>query len=515
MAFVKKKQLSIIPLSDTFMQRLDAQIPGIVWKERPCIGMISLPLDKFSESPLISGCYVLVVFCGSGNLQMDVRAGKTSISQECKKFIHVTGHCIRIRIECRPFSLFKDSNGKTSNSMSEFMHLYREQNELTRWCAERFDRREPLNDILKEISGKKEKKKVVKIYEDLQSLALMAERKGGCVEEDIPFSAQNRLEEAMERFILPRCDTGEEYADDDMVEKGYNGIFTEITRRRTNGFDDYDSQFEYVALLLSGAFQPRLDLSREKIRSFPMKAAGYIELLGNRIGHNGFSCEYSGCYDNLSYGQFAELLDDAAFCELVENVGRNTKTGSLKVLRERLALSQGKVKLIWWESCPEVGSFARQGTYFPFYFLRIFRKALVQKEFELRWDMDDIGEHMDLFATGLRQSPVSEAEKLFLPLTFVCSCRGNTEILTEANGWGEHILNADHPFSVWMITNAEYLSKRQRALWKKVQENLCKLEQEKMIRQVNEFLQEIQRREGISIPDNVWLKEKDFLTSPW
>lgn len=129
MAFVKKKQLSIIPLSDTFMQRLDAQIPGIVWKERPCIGMISLPLDKFSESPLISGCYFLVVFCGSGNLQMDVRAGKTSISQKCKKFIHVTGHCIRIRIECRPFSLFKDSNGKTSNSMSEFMHLYREQNE--------------------------------------------------------------------------------------------------------------------------------------------------------------------------------------------------------------------------------------------------------------------------------------------------------------------------------------------------------------------------------------------------
>ena len=149
--------------------------------------------------------------------------------------------------------------------------------------------------------------------------------------------------------------------------------------------------------------------------------------------------------------------------------------------------------------------------YSSLYFLNIFRRALLQKEFEICWDVNRNGA-IEYFVTGIRRTPVSEAEKVFLPLTFVRSFRGNTEILTEADVMRRCTLNADHPFSVWLMAHAEYLSKKQPSLWKRMRENICKLDSGNMMTAVNTFLKEIQKREGMSIPDNVWLKEKDFFT---
>lgn len=395
------------------------------------------------------------------------------------------------------------NSDRNNLSLSEFVHRYRNRTALARWCAERFDRQEPLENILKEISEKGKRKKVENIYGDLQSLALMTKWEGVCLEENIPFVVNDGLKEMMERCILPRCDTGAKYLANFKVEKGYNGIGIET---------DWDYMYEYVdykytALLLSGEFQPRFDISREKIRSFPMRAAGYIELLGNRLGISEFSCNYPNCYSRMEYGRFMELLDDAAFCELVENVRRFWNEETLKEIRESLVLMPEKEKIPladYDESFYGLDEFSYEPD-----FLNIFRKALVQKEFELCWDISCNG-MIEYFVTGVRRTPVSEAEKVFLPLTFVHSFRGNTETLVINYGRERRILNADHPFSVWLMAHAEYLSKKQPSLWKRMRENICKLDSGNMMTAVNTFLKEIQRREGMSIPDNVWLKEKDF-----
>ena len=202
-----------------------------------------------------------------------------------------------------------------------------------------------------------------------------------------------------------------------------------------------------------------------------------------------------------------ELLDDAAFCELVENVRIFWNEETLKEIRESLVLMPEKEKIPLAEydgSLYELDGFSYEPD-----FLNIFRKALVQKEFELCWDVNRSGA-IEYFVTGVRRTPVSEAEKVFLPLTFVHSFRGNTETLVLDCVMERHSLNADHPFSVWLMAHAEYLSKKQPSLWKRMRENICKLDLGNMMTAVNTFLKEIQRREGMSIPDNVWLKEKDF-----
>lgn len=238
-----------------------------------------------------------------------------------------------------------------------------------------------------------------------------------------------------------------------------------------------------------------------------MKAAGYIELLGNRLGISEFSCNYSNCFSRMEYGQFMELLDDAAFCELVENARDFRGKAKFKETRERLVSLPEKEKIPLADCNGSFGRFYKFSSEPDF--LNIFRKALVQKEFELCWDVNRIG-MMEYFVTGVRRTPVSEAEKVFLPLTFVHSFRGNTETLVINYGGERRTLNADHPFSVWLMAHAEYLSKKQPSLWKRMRENICKLDSGNMMTAVNTFLKEIQRREGMSIPDNVWLKEKDF-----
>lgn len=75
---------------------------------------------------------------------------------------------------------------------------------------------------------------------------------------------------------------------------------------------------------------------------------------------------------------------------------------------------------------------------------------------------------------------------------------------------GRTSLNADHPLSVWLMQHAIILSEKHKTLWKRLRENICKLDSEKMIVEVNMFLKEIEKRDGISIPNNVWLCKKDF-----
>ncbi|MEY8238408.1 hypothetical protein AALA36_22425 [Lachnospiraceae bacterium 66-29] len=72
-------------------------------------------------------------------------------------------------------------------------------------------------------------------------------------------------------------------------------------------------------------------------------------------------------------------------------------------------------------------------------------------------------------------------------------------------------LNAEHPFLVWLMKNAEFLAIRYKSLWKRIRKNICLLDSEHMKTEIDNFLKEIQKRGEIYIPDNVWVKDEDFL----
>ena len=85
------------------------------------------------------------------------------------------------------------------------------------------------------------------------------------------------------------------------------------------------------------------------------------------------------------------------------------------------------------------------------------------------------------------------------------------KLLTNADNLDRCALNAEHPFSAWLMKNAEFLAIRYKSLWKRIRKNICLLDSEHMKTEIDNFLKEIQKRGEIYIPDNVWVKDEDFL----
>ncbi|TGY97870.1 hypothetical protein E5329_03215 [Petralouisia muris] len=245
---------------------------------------------------------------------------------------------------------------------------------------------------------------------------------------------------------------------------------------------------------------------RENVRWFPMKAAGYIELVGRKIFSSGLGCQYPSYYGNMEYGKFTDLLNDAEFCIQAEEMLECRSGVSIKDMKEKMALSSGKEEIAvtgFWNIFYDYDE--------PrLYFLKIFERVLLQTEFEISWDFNRNGA-IEYFITGIRKTPVLAAEKELLPMTFVHSFNNNTKLLTNADNLDRCALNAEHPFLVWLMKNAEFLAIRYKSLWKRIRKNICLLDSEHMKTEIDNFLKEIQKRGEIYIPDNVWVKDEDFL----
>ncbi len=501
MVFVKKKKEIRIPLPIEFVRELRSKISKIVWEESPYLCMHCIPLDEVSGSPFISGAKFTIDIAGKHQVRTIVVDG-VKLRQELIIRLAFTRSEIEIQAICRTVDIFKD----TMIELTELEEQYRNKNDTIKWCAAKFDHNEKLEDILRETSKETQKAEIERIYRELKDLSEMINSDGICLKTAIPFIVNEDLNKAMEKFILPRCDSGTKYMDHNRVDKVYNGICIETTRQNAYGLEE--RWFEYTVLLLSGEFQPVLGVSRENVRWFPLKAAGYIELVGKKISSSGLACGYPSVYGNMEYGRFTELLDDTRFCSQAEEMLECRYGVSIKDMKERMALSSGKEEIRvtdFWEIFGN--DFYAHPT---FYFLNIFQRVLLQREFDICWDFNRNGA-MECYITGIRTTPVSEAEKEFLPMTFVHSFNKNTVLLTCANSIGRCTLNAEHPFSNWLMGNAEFLATRHKSLWKGIRENICKLDSEHMITEIANFLKELQKRGDIFIPDDVWIKEEDFI----
>lgn len=465
MEFVRKKKEIKIPLPEEFLRELCAKMPEIIWEEPPYICMACVPFDEISQSPFISGAKFTIGIVEKHNELQSIVIDEMKIQQELVIMLKITKSLIEVQMICRTVDSCHDMIGLT-----EFEHRYGDRND----------------------------------YKDLKNLFRRINSDEVHVEAAIPFMVNEDLNKAMERFILPRCDSGAKYIDNNRVDKAYNGICVETAWENVYGLEE--SWFEYTVLLLSGEFQPALGISRENVRWFPMKAAGYIELVGRKIFSNGLGCQYPSYYGNMEYGRFTDLLGDAEFCIQAEETLECRSGMSIKDMKEKMALSSGKEEIAvtgFWDIFYDYDE--------PrLYFLKIFKRVLLQTEFEISWDFNRNGA-IGYFITGMRETPVSAAEKEFLPMTFVHSFNNNTTLLTNADNMGRCALNAEHPFSAWLMKNAEFLATRYKSLWKRIRKNICLLDSEHMITKIDNFLKEIQKRGEIHIPDNVWVKDEDFL----
>jgi hypothetical protein len=497
MNFVKKTREIRVPFPLETMKKIEEMLPEITWEESPYICLKCVPLDETSESKFISGADFEMVIRGKHNGTQEIIIDEFKIVREVITSLIVTKNNIEISLFYK-FSCYK---GNDLIELAELWSEYKEKSELAKLCAEKLENKEGLGDILDE----ERKIDAEKFIRDLKYILELISMDKIRVVESIPFSINSDLEIAMTRFILPRCVSGIKNIDNHKIEKVYNGICVEVT------WEDYqlveDRNFRYTVMLLSQRFQPKLGISRESVRYFPVEAAGYIELLAKKIGNVGLSCIYPSYYGKMEFRKFYDLTNDPKFCILAENILEANWKESIKDIKEKLRQAEGKIEI-------RVASFDDVlrnyfGDY-SFYFLRILLRLFIQKEFEVHWDFNK-NNVMEFFVTGIRKEEVSETEQILLPMTFVKSLQKNTKILTEDDIMMRVALNADHPFSVWFLKYAEFLYQNHMSLFKKMREKICELDSIHMISEINMLLKEIEKRLNISIPDDVWLKESDFI----
>lgn len=502
MEFARENRRISLSFPQELMDQINNVMPEIVWEDRPYICMKCTLLDELSESPFMSGVDFQIEAELKHDADEDIVVDDINIKKELTVTINVTDSCIRILIYYDINCFDKTSILSLEQVKERYIRKY--YTDIKRY-EDLFNGKKSIEEILRKIPIKAEQGYIEGIYNKWEIILRLMKQKKAKVDYNMSFSNDAAIKTAIERFIIPRCNQGTQFLTNHLVEIVYNGIVVD------KSWDAYeyvaDRSFRYTVLLLTKDFQPKLGIDRERIRYFPICAAGYIELLGKKLKNTAFSCDYSFYYAGMDMEDFSELLADAKFCEMVE-----------KVLEVRYGVSMEKIKaLVNIQDTKEricIPGFVRIFEYLPndftFFFLDIFQRALLQKEFEVSWEINENG-CMEYYITKKRSDSISEVEKVFLPLTFVNSMNNNESILTEASIMGRVSLNANHPFSVWLIQHAIVLSKKHKALWKRLRENICKLDSEKMVIEVNAFLREIEKRDRISIPSNVWLSQKDFL----
>lgn len=461
MEFAKRVRNIKIPFPKELTDQIKREMPQIEWEEEPYIFVNCVPLDEISIDPAVSGVDFEINIQGAHSEIQPVIIDEAEIN--CELILNLA--VMKKEITVSAYYQIMCYEGHHPTALMDLQRRYGDRDELT-------------------------------------ELARMDEVR---VEADIPFTIHPDLKIMMEKFILPRCDSGRQYIDNHKTEKVYDGICVETSWEHFSTVENRD--FRYTALLLSKEFQPKLGVSREYVKYFPIRAAACIELLGKKIYNGSFSCEYPSYYRKMELEKFMDLMNDPQFRQAAEEILQVKWNLSIAQLREQINCAKGGVNVhltsfetIFGDSFGEC----------EFYFSRIMLRALLQKEFEICWEFNEHGAR-EYFVTGIRRDQISEAEKKLLPLTFVHSSDNNMEILTESNAIGRCALNADHPFAVWITRNAAYFEEKHRGLWNRLREAICILEASKMITEVNMLLAEIGRREQISIPEEVRLKQSDFL----
>lgn len=472
MEFVKGNREIKIPFDSKVIKRIEAEMPEIIWEESPYIYLKCIPLDEVSGSEFISGADFAITIEGKYKEIQAIIIDEFKVLYEVKKSLIVDKNCIYI-------SLFYELSYYKGNNMVDL---------------------DALKDAIYEM-GKESS------IEQLECFSHILKMKKILIQETIPFSVDQDLKFALKRFILPRCISGMSTIENHKIENVYNGICVEV--KWEDLYYEDDRYFRYTVLLLSKRFKPKLGISRDSVQYIPIEAAGYIELLAKKIKHNGISCKYFLYYGRLEFSKFNVLIIDQTFCKLVEEAlvidWQYQKT--LKDIKEILKNSDEKIRI-------NVASFNDiMNPYFEdrsLYFSNIILKVFLQLGFEISWDVNE-NNVMELYITGIRNSAISGAEQIFLPLTFVKSLNKNTIVLTEDETIRRNALNADHPFSAWLLKYAEYLYQNHKSLFIKIREKICILDSKNMISEINMLLKEIEKRMPISIPNDVWLKDSDFI----
>lgn len=480
-----------ILLPSNIMEKIAREMPYLQWYEQPSIDIKSLLLENLSNIPYVKGADFEIGLNGKHNGNIKAVFEKINIIGRLDVSIAITKKAINVEM-LYSVELFESNGLHNTYSLMEIWNKIKTRSKE----AEEYARRIESGENIKEVSCD---------ASDMMDIWYLMQMKGKKASFQIPFTIHESLEKLMKSIILPRCMSKLGAAMNNIVEFAFNGIWFSSSAYSA---PVYEEGFRYTVVLLSGDFQPVLDVSRNSVKHLPIEAAAYIELLGKGIKNILLACPYD-YYRDLKLKDYERLLENEKLCNLFEE-RKEIKHGVPLKLAQKELLEEHRSFEVYLQSLSTVEEVNDWHMGSGEYFLGYFWRAYLQKKFDVRWKKNKNG-CMEYVIVGVRNDEINRYEELNIPLMFIKSLKGDKNVLTEEWAIGRTALNADHPFSEWFLEMSPYLYENYYSIYVNIVQNLRESSAYVMIDEVNRLLQELEKNLELKIPENVYLKADDYI----
>lgn len=531
-----------LPMTEEQCQRVYRDIPGLVFDEPPKIILKCAPLDRYTESPYLSGAILTAKLVGEYH-QLELRFGnqlvEVGVSMRLKANDARDMLFIRISLDFpRGFRHEMEViEAKCNNRERNFHGLYEE---LRRMCTGNSDQREIHEEIVHAMMHQYHddpgwKRHMRYKWPGLSAQALNRSIKK--VEEEFVritgSSLPNKDEiETLEKYHnycneyeIPVCDLHDfpwyqNYFCSLIDRTGFRGITAH------NGIlcgdcgffcgDNWSLPTLGTVMLLRDKYRPGVDVARLGIRELSLEMACDLALIQAGLNHEGFPVKRAeGFFGEEERGA---LLKDKP--GMIPESEYRSLLNQRPDIKERLSFDTdwglcdcGKIEQLVAEhkqvSLKNLTAMNRRKDEEPSQMLCQLRLAYLKQNYNLRMDLN---RHSGkVYITGKAEGLPEKNIDIF-PAALFLHPQSECGYLTDGSPSSRSFCNADHRFSRFILSNGALMRQRVPGILKELIRALQEEGEDDLVSTVNGLLRCLRDLPGqpIAVPDDIFLTKDDL-----
>ncbi len=513
------------PLSDAAIRRVQADVPELVFTERPGVRIKCAPLSAYSQSPYLAGAVVKASPVGKApEIQLTIGHKKERAGIRISVVYSETDCSIGLKIELKfeydfenqmqlAETIPKDSISRMKRKLLRRYSGDPVQSEIARSLIDAVTDSPRWKQIMMDTHGLSEEELESRVREIQETYNQLWAKDYGTDDLSNRLRAYNRMTKEWEFFI---CDLSRY----DWYRKYFLPIWRRVGMQQVaahNGIYCGDSRFffrtwpkqmaEGAILLLKDQYRPVVDVSRDAIRRLSLETAADLDILREQLMNQGFDFsgnqQMAGELLHLTTKECWALLDRHP--DFVDRLRFDTDAGLLTAAEMDTALRQGR-KLSFYNR-PKFDTF--RSTLTNGYLHDILCAAYLKENYTL--SIENFRSHMDIFVENRREHREDPADSFFPP-TFFLTPETQTHRLT--NSYLDYRIgfNRSHPLSRFLIDNAPQLQQKVPGIFQELLRSLAEDPPDKMVPVINDLLNRLKQVPNldIAVPRSLWLGSWDF-----
>ncbi len=523
----------VIPLSTEYLAKLKAEIPELTFTKPPCLTLKMFNLAELSNSPYLSGALLMAKTSDGEYNPFPVEIGEEQIETEVKASVRFENNTLYLGVELvfpkqvenrmRYIDEQIENNRYSINKAYNSLPIEKKYNAIQKELLNKFDYFIDCSDLWD--IDECERKELCNKYElTLEELSTLIE---GIVEDitEIECSLQNDDEE---RELIDK------YKEINGINyfKMYNLATSEYYRKYFYRFENKeragviahngilcgdsalfcgDSSFLGnlgCLVLLKDKYRPEVDIARDCVKKLPLLALAHLDFIRHKflkefILVNKIESTYTKYLQYLPMQDYIDILDTNE--EWLKELTFETEYGNVSVCDlHKMVETYQEVSLKKNTSMLDISYKVLSFTINIA--IENLLKTILKKEFKLLCKQKYIEFS---YIVSKKEKDLSPAHLYFPPAFFVQAIEGKSSLVNKVR-FARYTCNENHPFSQFLLKNAELLRKQVPGIFERIIHTLA--ESNDLCKELNECIELLRNIPALQgkIPADLFISEKDF-----